>query len=206
MTAIAADRRRRGAHPRATGQPVARHAGQRPPPAQRGGRPGPARLPGLRRPVRRPDLELRRPTRSLLGDEDGVKRLTPPCIHLLGCPPDQPQHIFGVDANARDEFSRVIHGARVSLRIGFVTVGFAIVIGTPDRPDRRLRGGWLDTILMRGHGRLLVFPALLLAIAIVDRPRREPRSTPSSRSASWPSRSTPGSCARPSCRSGRTTS
>src|SRR5512142_1389124 len=35
-------------------------------------------------------------------------RRTPPCIHALGCPADQPEHIFGVDGNSRDLFSRVL--------------------------------------------------------------------------------------------------
>jgi len=33
---------------------------------------------------------------------DNAKRNTPPCIHLLGCPADQPEHIFGIDGNSRD--------------------------------------------------------------------------------------------------------
>src|SRR5271169_6387381 len=59
-----------------------------------------------------------------------VKRRAGPCIHLLGCPADQPQHIFGIDGNSRDFFSRIIFGSRLSLTIGFATVTFAIVIGT----------------------------------------------------------------------------
>ena len=90
-----------------------------------------------------------------------------PCIHLLGCPTDRPQHIFGLDGNLRDEFSRVVHGARVSLQIGFVTVGFAIVIGTIIGAIAGYAGGWSDNILMRLMDIVLSFPSLLLAIAIV---------------------------------------
>src|ERR1700704_5552780 len=62
------------------------------------------------------------PDQVLLGHEDGAKRLAGPCLHAFGCAADKPEHLLGIDANVRDEFSRVIHGARVSLWIGFVTV------------------------------------------------------------------------------------
>jgi peptide/nickel transport system permease protein len=105
------------------------------------------------------------PDRSLLGV--GERRLTPPCIHLLGCPADQASHLFGLDANARDEFSRVVHGSQVSLRIGFITVGFAIIIGSLIGLVAGYAGGALDSLLMRVMDVVLVFPALLLAVAIV---------------------------------------
>jgi ABC-type dipeptide/oligopeptide/nickel transport system permease subunit len=105
------------------------------------------------------------PDRSLLGV--GERRLTPPCIHLLGCPADQASHLFGLDANARDEFSRVVHGSQVSLRIGFITVGFAIIIGSLIGLIAGYAGGALDSLLMRIMDVVLVFPALLLAVAIV---------------------------------------
>jgi ABC-type dipeptide/oligopeptide/nickel transport system permease subunit len=107
------------------------------------------------------------PDQVLIGVEQGVKKSSPPCIHLLGCPASQPEHIMGTDSNVRDEFSRVIHGARVSLFVGFGTVGFAIVIGTLIGLIAGFAGGWTDNILMRLMDILLVFPALLLAIAIV---------------------------------------
>jgi peptide/nickel transport system permease protein len=106
------------------------------------------------------------PEQVLIGVED-VKRRQAPCIHLLGCPKDQPQHILGIDGNVRDEFSRIIYGSRYSLMIGFTTVGFAIVIGSVLGAIAGFVGGWPDNAIMRVMDVLLAFPALLLAIAIV---------------------------------------
>ena len=92
----------------------------------------------------------------------------PPCIHLFGCPKDQPQHILGLDGNIRDEFSRLLYGSRVSLMIGFSTVTFAIVIGTVLGALAGYLGGWVDNVIMRVMDVLLAFPSLLLAIAIVS--------------------------------------
>ena len=102
----------------------------------------------------------------LIGYED-IKKRSDPCIHFLGCPEDQPQHILGTDGNVRDEFSRVIFGTRVSLFVGFTTVGFAIIIGTFLGAVSGFLGGWVDNVIMRLMDVLLAFPSLLLAIAIV---------------------------------------
>jgi peptide/nickel transport system permease protein len=106
------------------------------------------------------------PYQVLIGVEP-VKQRQAPCIHLFGCPADQPQHIAGVDGNVRDQFSRLLYGTRLSLMIGLSTVSFAIVIGTILGALAGYFGGWVDTVIMRVMDVLLAFPSLLLAIAIV---------------------------------------
>lgn len=106
------------------------------------------------------------PLQVLIGVED-VKMRQSPCIHLLGCPEDQPQHLMGIDGNVRDAFSRLLFGARLSLIIGFTTVSFAIVIGVTLGALSGYLGGWVDNVVMRLMDVLLAFPSLLLAIAIV---------------------------------------
>ena len=90
------------------------------------------------------------------------------CIHLLGCPSDQPETWLGTDGNSFDIWTRTIYGARISLWIGFVTAGMAIVVGATIGAIAAYAGGWTDNILMRIMDVLLAFPALLRAIAIVS--------------------------------------
>ena len=94
-------------------------------------------------------------------------RRAEPCIHLLGCPADQPQTLLGTDGNSRDIWSRVVYGARISLPIGPVVVGVAILIGALVGAVAGFAGGWTDNILGRLMDIVLSFPALVLAIAIV---------------------------------------
>lgn len=96
-----------------------------------------------------------------------VKRRDKACIHILGCPADQPQHLMGIDGNSRDEFSRIVFGARLSLQIGVSTVSFAIIIGGLLGAIAGFIGGWVDDAIMRVLDVLMAFPSLLLAIAIV---------------------------------------
>ncbi len=106
------------------------------------------------------------PYQVLIGVES-VKRREKPCIHLLGCPAEKPQHIMGTDGNVRDQYSRMLYGARLSLIIGLSTVTFAIIIGTILGAIGGYFGGWLDNVIMRIMDVLLAFPSLLLAITIV---------------------------------------
>jgi len=106
------------------------------------------------------------PYDPLIGIED-VKVREAPCIHIFGCPESKPQHILGIDGNVRDQYSRLLYGARLSLMIGLSTVTFAIVIGTVLGALGGYIGGWVDNVIMRLMDVLLAFPSLLLAIAIV---------------------------------------
>jgi len=90
-------------------------------------------------------------------DQDVANRLQPPSW----------DHPFGTDDLGRDILSRVIHGASVSLRVGFLSVGFALVVGTLIGLLAGYYGRWVDDTLMRLMDMLFAFPAVLLAIAIV---------------------------------------
>jgi peptide/nickel transport system permease protein len=113
-----------------------------------------------------PVLATHDPTKTLIGVED-VKKREPPCIHLFGCPEDQPQHFMGTDGNVRDLYSRVVYGARLSLTVGIFSVTFAILIGGTIGAIAGYFGKSTDNILMRLMDVLLAFPSLILAIAIV---------------------------------------
>jgi ABC-type dipeptide/oligopeptide/nickel transport system permease subunit len=107
------------------------------------------------------------PNKDFIG-EPGVERRASPCVHAFGCDDDTPQFVMGLDGNFRDEFSRVIHGSRVSLSVGFSTVLVALSVGSVLGALAGFWGGWIDNIIMRIMDVVLGFPALLLAIAIVS--------------------------------------
>ena len=107
------------------------------------------------------------PNEILIGKEQ-IKKREGPCIHLLGCATDRPQHLMGVDGNVRDVFSRVVYGSRVSLYVGLFTVSIAIVAGVILGALAGYSGGWVDNVIMRVLDVVLAFPSLLLAIAIVS--------------------------------------
>jgi peptide/nickel transport system permease protein len=81
--------------------------------------------------------------------------------------PPSAERWFGADELGRDQFTRVLHGGRISLRVGLAAVAFAVVTGTILGLLAGYVGGWTDTIIVWSMDILLAFPGILLAIAIV---------------------------------------
>src|SRR4051812_12385141 len=114
-----------------------------------------------------PQIATFDPTLSMIGQpgETGKLSARPPCFFVFGC--TQPQHIMGLDLNARDVYSRIVYATRTSLTVGFASVAIAAISGTLIGLIAGYTGGWLDDIFMRTLDVVLAFPSLLLSITIV---------------------------------------
>jgi peptide/nickel transport system permease protein len=89
-------------------------------------------------------------------DLDVMNRLQPP----------SPAHPFGTDEAGRDHFSRVLHGARITIPIAFAVILVATVVGAGVGAVAGYAGGRLDEVLMRVVDVVLAFPSIVLAMAI----------------------------------------
>ena len=83
------------------------------------------------------------------------------------CPGPSPEHPFGIDQQGRDEFSRVVYGARYSLLIGVVAVAVGLSFGLVLGAVAGYFGGVVDSVIMRLMDIMLAVPGLLLAIGVV---------------------------------------
>jgi peptide/nickel transport system permease protein len=86
--------------------------------------------------------------------------------------PPSTTHWFGTDDLGRDVFTRVVYGARVSLKVGFVAIGIATVIGTAVGLVSGYYFGWVDSVLMRFVDIMICFPTFFLILAVIT--LREP--------------------------------
>ena len=88
---------------------------------------------------------------------DPINSLAPPSL----------EHPLGLDHVGRDQLSRLIYGARVSLVVGLLSVGVAIVIGVPLGIVAAYAGGWVDHAIMRMIDAMIAVPGLLFAMLLL---------------------------------------
>ena len=86
----------------------------------------------------------------------------------VGRPMQSPSsiHLMGTDNLGRDIFTRIVHGAQISLTMGLVAVAVGAISGTAIGVTAGVGGGWIDMLLMRFIDALMTFPGILLALAI----------------------------------------
>jgi peptide/nickel transport system permease protein len=79
---------------------------------------------------------------------------------------DAPFFLLGADSYGRDVFSRLLHGARISVGLSFVAAAGATILGALLGGIAGYAGGFLDDVLMRGSDFVLVLPAMYVVLAL----------------------------------------
>jgi peptide/nickel transport system permease protein len=86
--------------------------------------------------------------------------------HALSGP--SAQHWFGTDLLGRDLYSRVVHGARLSVSAALIAVLVSLVLGSALGMLAGYAGRWVDTVIMRATEVMVAIPGLLLSLAFVS--------------------------------------
>ena len=81
--------------------------------------------------------------------------------------PPSADHLMGTDELGRDVLSRMVHGARISMKVGFVSTGIATAIGLVIGLLAGFYGRWVDAVLMRFVDVMLCFPSFFLILAVI---------------------------------------
>lgn len=126
-----------------------------------------SRDPVTARPVFSEVTDVKYPVRLFVRGEEyrllGVFSLD---IHLFGTEEGIPVNLFGTDDVSRDLFSRVIHGSRISLFIGFGGVFISFILGCVIGGISGFLGGWVDEVIQRLIDLLISIPTLPLWMAL----------------------------------------
>jgi peptide/nickel transport system permease protein len=92
--------------------------------------------------------------------------ILPTDVHLFGVDAPGRIYLLGTDSFGRDQFSRLLYGAQISLTVGLVGIAVSFVLGMILGGVAGYFGGWVDTIIMRFSELLLSIPSLYLIIAL----------------------------------------
>lgn len=88
------------------------------------------------------------------------------CMRVEDAREETRTFLLGTDPNARDTFSRILYGTRVSLAVGLLATAISLFLGIGIGLLSGFHGGWLDAVLMRFTDTVFAFPSVLLAVAI----------------------------------------
>jgi peptide/nickel transport system permease protein len=80
--------------------------------------------------------------------------------------PPSAEHWLGTDRIGRDVWSRTIHGARISLVVGFAATAIAVSIGVVLGSLAGYHGGWVETLIMRATDVLMTFPPIIIMLTL----------------------------------------
>ncbi|MBW4645544.1 MAG: ABC transporter permease [Goleter apudmare HA4340-LM2] len=86
--------------------------------------------------------------------------------HLFGTVGEAKFNLLGTDDQGRDQFSRLVHGGRISMFIGIFGVAISFPLGLLVGGISGYFGGWIDSIIMRLAEVLMTFPSIYLLVAL----------------------------------------